>query len=88
MATRGLIIICDLDGIVVDLLTPWLAWANQEFGTAATLADIRDWNMHENPVFKPFGTRVYDFLDKPGVFEDAPPLPGADTSARKYCSGG
>lgn len=70
-------ILCDLDGIVTDLLTPWLAWIKTELGIPVKLSDIRDWNMHENPVLKSVGEKVYDFLALPRAFDGLEALPGA-----------
>ena len=67
-------IICDLDSIVVDLLTPWLKAHNEAQGDNLTVDKILTWDTHE---FAKGGHAVYDVLNQPFFFRDLEPLPGA-----------
>lgn len=71
-----MIVLCDLDGIVVDLLTPWLAAYNAEYGDNLTVARLTDWDVH-NCVKPECGTDIYRWIDRGDVYRDLKPLPGA-----------
>jgi 5'(3')-deoxyribonucleotidase len=72
-----MIILCDLDSIVVDLITPWLEWMKAAHGVDGKLSDIVNYDWHNNAEFKSVGPRCYDFLQQPGLFCRLKPLPGA-----------
>lgn len=65
-------VLVDVDGVVCDLHTAWLARYNADYNDSLTSDDITDWGLH--PFVKPeCGTRIYDYLN-----ED---LYGPETSA-------
>lgn len=73
---RALTVLCDLDGIVVDLLGPWLAAYNAEYGDSLTQAQVTDWDIHK--CVKPeCGSSIYKWIDSGEVYRDLKPLPGA-----------
>jgi 5'(3')-deoxyribonucleotidase len=72
-----MIILCDLDSIVVDLITPWLEWMKTTHGVDAKLGDIINYDWHKNEKFKSVGVHCYDFLQQPRLFQKLNPLPGA-----------
>jgi 5'(3')-deoxyribonucleotidase len=71
-----LTILCDLDGIVADLLTPWLSRYNADYGDNLTVTDITDWDIH-NCVKSECGEKIYDYINEPGFYFNLKPLPGA-----------
>ena len=74
-ATRP-VLLFDLDGIVTDLVTKWLAVYNRDYHDNLTLADITSWNWDQ--FVKPeVGKRIYHYLSRPGFFADLKPIPGA-----------
>jgi len=73
--TRKLEILTDLDGIVANLLGPWLAAYNKEWAANLTPGDIPEWYI-ENVVNPACGKDVYKYLT-PQMFRDLEPLPGA-----------
>lgn len=73
---RKLTVLCDLDGIVVDLLGPWLAAYNAKWDDNLTPDHITDWNIHQ--FAKPeCGFKMYDFIDSGEVYKNLRALPGA-----------
>ncbi len=70
---KQLTLVFDLDAIIIDLLRPWIAWININYGTKLTVDDVTQYNMHD--VF-PCGNEVYKFFTKERYRECAP-LPGA-----------
>lgn len=73
---RPLTVLCDLDGMVVDLLAKWLENYNAEYGDKLTKDDIKSWDMHKN-VKTECGFKIYNFIDIDECYTDLPPLPGA-----------
>ena len=69
-----MLIAVDMDGVLCDLLTPWLAWINEQTGEGLTRSDITQWSMSKQTVL---GNSVYDYLKDPQHFADLMPMPGA-----------
>lgn len=78
-------IICDLDSIVFDVMTPWLDEVNRRFGDNLTIADIDSWNWHEK---SRGGFKIYDIIAEPGFFRNLKPLDGAIEGVRKLIERG
>lgn len=69
-------ILLDMDGVVADLTTPWLARYNRDYSDHLTPEDLKAWDVHQ--FVKPeCGTKIYDYLNQRGTFADLVPLPGA-----------
>ena len=66
-----LTILVDMDGIIVDLLTPWLTRINNCCGQILTKDDITTWHMPEVKC-----PHVFKFLDE-SLFLNAPAIPYA-----------
>ena len=66
----------DLDGTIADLFTPWIAWANERYGTAVRPEDVTTYRLQD--VFPPkVGGRIFSYLRGVGVYTDLEPYPGA-----------
>ena len=72
---KKLDIVVDMDGIICDLLTPWLAAYNKVYNDSLSIADCDDWWI-ENCVKPECGRNIYNFLT-PNMFDDLLPIPGA-----------
>lgn len=68
-------IICDVDGVAADLLTPWLGRYNKDYNDNVKPSDIKEWGTH---VFlKPeCGLKFYDYLEDPTLYDEV--LPNED----------
>jgi 5'-nucleotidase len=67
-------ILCDMDGVVADLLAHWLAVYNYEFRRNVRVSDITDWDTGK---CVPDGAAVYPIIERPGFFGELPVMPGA-----------
>lgn len=68
----------DMDGICVALHQHWLSKIAQDHGVTVPLEDITQWAMHKCGGLIPLGAKiVYGYLEQPGFFRTAPPIPGA-----------
>jgi 5'-nucleotidase len=72
---KKLTILCDMDGIVTDLLKKWLDRYNTDHGDDLAVVDIKG-QIHEH-VKPEVGTKIYDYIKEPGFFDDLEPIPGA-----------
>lgn len=73
---KKLTILCDMDGIITDLLTKWLNRYNDDHDDDLTIADIKTWNVSD--AVKPeVGDEIYKYIEEPDFFEDLAPIPGA-----------
>lgn len=75
-------ILCDLDSILADILTPWLAAYTKEYEDTLTIPQITGWAFH-NFVKPECGYRIYQYLSTPNFFADLVPLPGAVEAVQK-----
>ena len=77
------IILCDMDGVLCDLVTKWLKAYNDEFGLSITEEQFLS---KGNEVHEALGCGdvVYDIFKRPGFFSDLPPIPGAIDTIKKY----
>lgn len=70
------VLLFDLDGIVTDLVSKWLAVYNRDYHDDLRPEGIRSWNWDQ--FVKPeCGKKIYHYLSRPGFFADLKPLPGA-----------
>lgn len=72
----------DLDGVVADLVSKWLAHYNRDWADNLTPADITAWEW-DRFVKPECGKRIYHYLSRPGFFADLAPLPGAIDGLRQ-----
>ncbi len=69
-------IVCDLDGIVVNLIDAWLDCYNSEYNDKLTVAGVKEWDI--SLFVKPeCGKKIFDYLGYAGFFEVLEPIPGA-----------
>ena len=72
---KRLEILCDLDSVVADLMTPWLGAYNRDYEDDLNMDRIVTWDTHLYT--KPeCGDKLYDYL-VPELFAALEPLPGA-----------
>jgi 5'-nucleotidase len=82
-------ILCDMDGIIVNLFTYWLDAIEQEYGVKVEPHEIVRWDLHNCGRLKELGAaKVYGFLSTPGFFRNAPALPGALEGLKKLHDAG
>ena len=82
-----MVILCDLDAIVVDLLAYWLGAYNIIWNDNKTVADVKSWEMHEN-VKPECGHKIYGLLNLPKAYKDLRPLPGSLETLQKIHNDG
>lgn len=78
-------VLCDLDGICADLLPAWLGLYNNRYGDSVTVADITDWDV-ARCVKHP--RKIYGVLDRPNVYRELKPVPGAVDGLWRICNAG
>jgi 5'(3')-deoxyribonucleotidase len=78
------LIAIDVDGVVVNLLYSWLRRYNQEFEDHLTPADVTSFNLRD--VVKPAAhDRIYEYLQEPGLYDEAPVIPYARRVVARLC---
>ncbi len=68
------VILCDMDGIVVDLTKKWLATYNRDHDDNLTIADLTEWELSKHTKK---GAKINDYLYSPNFFLDVDPIYGA-----------
>lgn len=69
-------VLVDVDGVVCDLHTAWLARYNADYNDTLTPDDIMEWGLH--PFVKPeCGNRIYDYLNEDLYGPETPAIAGA-----------
>lgn len=71
-----MLIFVDLDGVVIDLITAWLARYNQAYDDNLTKQKVTGWNL-DRFVKPECGKDIYKYLDDPQLYHAAEPEPGA-----------
>lgn len=71
------VVYVDVDGVVCDILTPWFARYNQDYGATLTPEGSTRYDLADI-VHPDCGTKIYDYLDAT-IYDDAVPYPGATT---------
>ena len=67
-----LIITCDVDGVLADLVTPWLAIYNKDYNDNITSEDLKDWDIHQ--FLKPkCGLKFYDYIEDLRLYDKVKP---------------
>lgn len=71
-----MIIGIDVDGVLCDLHTPWLAAYNADYEDTLRAEDCAQYDLA--PLTKPAcGRKIYDYLNKRDLYKDAPAIDGA-----------
>lgn len=66
----------DVDGVVADLYTEWLGRYNRDYDDKLTVDDLTVWGIHT--LVKPeCGTKIFDYLAHPDLYEKIEPIGGA-----------
>jgi hypothetical protein len=78
-------IVCDLDSIVVDLMTPWIASHNAVHADDATIETFTSWDMHRHVAA---GVKIYSIINQPGFFRHLQMLPGAEAGLKELVGRG
>jgi len=66
-------IICDVDGVIVDLQKAWLARYNKDYNDNVTSEDVITWDTHK--YVKPeCGLKYYDYLEDPTLYDEVLPF--------------
>ena len=69
-------ILVDVDGVCADLHSSWLRRYNEDYNDHLIAADITRWQIHE--FAKPeCGTKIYEYLSDPALYEDTMEIWGA-----------
>lgn len=73
---NGAVVIVDLDGIVADLLTPWLEAYNDLYDDSLEIHHVLSWDIHK--YVKPeCGKKIYGLIGEPNFYNRVPALDGA-----------
>lgn len=71
-----LTIACDIDGVLANLLLPWLARYNKDYNDNLNPDDISDW--YTDKFVKPeCGKKIYDYLKDPSLYDECLPYEGS-----------
>lgn len=70
-----MIILCDVDDVVANLVEPWLARYNKDYDDSVTPDHCVRWEIEE--FVKPeCGKKIFSYLDST-IYEEVQPMPGA-----------
>ncbi|MCF6410831.1 5' nucleotidase, NT5C type [Pseudalkalibacillus salsuginis] len=69
-------LLIDMDSVICDLMSEWHRRYNKDYGDNLSAEDLECWQS-ENYVKQECGTKIYDYLDEPGLFIRLKPLPHA-----------
>jgi 5'-nucleotidase len=74
-------ILCDVDGVIADMLPAWLAYYNAEYGDAVRPDDVTAWDVSK--FVKPeCGKKVFAYLNHPDLYSTVEPIRGALAGVR------
>ena len=71
-----MIILCDVDCVVADLMTEWLRLYNNDYSDCLTPENITAWGM-EDFVHPHCGTKIYSYLTLPTLYDNVKPIGGS-----------
>ncbi|MGP0688597.1 5' nucleotidase, NT5C type [Priestia aryabhattai] len=69
-------LLIDMDSVICDLMTDWHNQYNKDYGDSLSVEKLKCWES-EKYVKPECGTKIYDYLDQPGLFLHLKPLPHA-----------
>ena len=82
MIMNNIIIACDIDDVILNLMSSWLHIYNKEFNHDLKPEDITDWDV--SSFVKPEAKqKIYEYIDNKEVFHNANPVKGALSGIRK-----
>jgi 5'(3')-deoxyribonucleotidase len=82
-----MIILCDVDGVVADMIPAWLGLYNREYGDNLQPRDITTWAL--DPFVKPeCGKKIYQYLHDPALYQHTLAVPGALRGVRALARAG
>jgi 5'-nucleotidase len=61
----------DMDGVIADLHLEWVNRYNRDYSDNLKPSDIINWNWHTLVKIE-CGSKIYDYLDDPSIFENLP----------------
>jgi len=67
-------IIVDVDGVVADLHSVWLARYNHDWNDCLRIEEITEWELYK---FVKCGKLIYSYLELPDLYDTVEPIPGA-----------
>lgn len=82
-----LVLFQDMDGPLVDLHAPWFDMYNKDYGDDLSANKITEWGVHKFVKFE-CGMRIYKYLQTPGLFSSAKPVPGAIDALKELHNSG
>lgn len=71
-----LLILCDMDEVVADLLSEWLRIYNEKWNDTLSREQVTAWDIRKF-VRKECGAKAYDILRDPGLYPAVQPIEGA-----------
>jgi len=75
----------DFDDVIVDLVSRWLELYNKDWNDDLTNLEINDWDISR--FVKPVcGDKIYDYLDRPELYDNISFIPGAIETIQKLKS--
>lgn len=80
-----MIIACDIDDVILDLVPTWLDAYNRDYNDSLTKDKLTDWNIAS--FVKPeCGTKIYDYIAFSDIFYGSNPVVGALDGVNKFRS--
>lgn len=70
------VLACDVDEVVASLVPEWLRRYRDEYGDTLTPEGCTTWNLVDH-VHPRCGSRIYDYLNCPDLYDHVLPVPGA-----------
>lgn len=65
----------DVDGVLCNLISPWLAQYNRDYSDNLTVTEVSDWDISK--FVKPeCGKKIFDYLEDPSLYDNAFPYAG------------
>lgn len=66
-------VVCDVDGVVADIMPAWLQRYNEDYGDNLTREQVTDWDIAK--FVKPeCGDKIFDFLADPRLYDTMQPV--------------
>lgn len=82
-------ILIDIDSTIAETLDHWVAAINRDYGTHATVSDIKEWVVSKAEPFKNIHPkRIFDYLDDEKFMSSIPPVNGAATGVLRLINAG